>query len=735
MVGPSNSGDLISSLDIGNLLHLQNSDFTSSTIISVKLSGTENYIVWIAAMKLTINTRNKTGFIDGSCVTSSLLSKETLPDVKDAFAIVSRDFVAKTNNCNNNGNKNIDNNKRFRSSVNSGNNRGPNLLCKNYGKVGHTIERYFDLIGYPSGYNKKPGPKQNGSKTFNANSVSTSNENGTTLSFSNEQIMKLINLINEINEVPSGNVQTNMARHPNGTLTKVKYVGNLKLSENVILFDVLVVPEYCVSLLSVNKLFKDNRMFVGFTETKCFIQDLQLNKIVGTGSENGGLYMFDTPSSFSSKYQTLGNHSAMCFVSKSLWHTRSGHPSDMLHYDFNSTKDSQVSPCDICHKAKQTREHFPFSDHQTTTIGELIHLDLWGPYKVVSKDGFRYFLTIVDDYTRVAVKTVRYDNGTEFVNNKMNNLFNSLGIVHQTSCAYTPQQNGIVERKHIHLLNVARSLLFQSGIPLCMWNECILTDAYLINTLTSYVLDGKSPFELVYGFKPKLSHLRSFGYLCFSSILNNSDKFSASKDDSATSMGDNSSSEGNVPFASSGPIAQRNLPENSGQVQLDVKRSSGSVKMPAKFNDYSSEPTSYYEAIKNLNWVEAMNNEIEALNRNNTWTICDLSSRRKVVGSKCKRDGFDYLETFSHVVKMSTVRCMLNVAICNKWDLFQLDINNAFLYGDLSEDVYMTLPHGFDNEKSKVCKLNRSLYGLKQAPMQWNAKLTKALIKHRQSSV
>nr|GEX67671.1 ribonuclease H-like domain-containing protein [Tanacetum cinerariifolium] len=64
MVGPSNSNDLISSLDLGNPLHLQNSDFTSSTIISVKLTGTENYRVWAAAMKLAINTKNKTGFID-----------------------------------------------------------------------------------------------------------------------------------------------------------------------------------------------------------------------------------------------------------------------------------------------------------------------------------------------------------------------------------------------------------------------------------------------------------------------------------------------------------------------------------------------------------------------------------------------------------------------------------------------------------------------------------------------
>ncbi|GJV14884.1 ribonuclease H-like domain-containing protein [Tanacetum coccineum] len=79
---------------------------------------------------------------------------------------------------------------------------------------------------------------------------------------------------------------------------------------------------------------------------------------------------------------------------------------------------------------------------------------------------------------------------------------------------------------------------------------------------------------------------------------------------------------------------------------------------------------------------------------------------------------------------MSIVKCMLNVVVCNNWDLFQLDINNAFLYGDLTEDVYMSLPPGFDNQKEKVCKLNKSLYGLKQAPRKWNAKLTMDLIEN-----
>ncbi|GJQ89693.1 putative RNA-directed DNA polymerase [Tanacetum coccineum] len=464
-------------------------------------------------------------------------------------------------------------------------------------------------------------------------------------------------------------------------------------------------------------------------------------------------------------------------------------------------------------------------------------------------------------------------------------LFNNLGIVHQTSCAYTPQQNGIAERKHRHLLNVARSLLFQSGIPLSMWPECILTAAYLVNRLPTSVLNGKSPFELVYRVKPNLSHLRSFGCLCYSTVLNNSDKFSSrsekcvligfsstkkaykvygldskvvfySRDlkfyetiypykmnksfqnivfDSsnnkvdtlnffndnqtpspndegrglnnsapneggdahpdhsdgqdegdAASMGDNSYSEGNVP-SSSNVDTIRGEPENSSQVQPDLRRSSRTSKQPARFNDFvvgssklyglekyvtyanlsrsnfcfsttlnkTTEPTTYDEAIRNPKWIESMNNEIEALLRNNTWTVCDLPKGRKPVGSKwlwkikfkstgeieryksrvvakgySQREGFDYSETFSPVVKMSTVRCMLNVAICNGWDLFQLDVNNAFLYGDLAEEVYMTLPPGFENQNGKVCRLNKSLYGLKQAPRQWNAKLTMTLVEN-----
>ena len=92
-----------------------------------------------------------------------------------------------------------------------------------------------------------------------------------------------------------------------------------------------------------------------------------------------------------------------CCISKLTWHSRFGHPSDQTLNTLKDTlnfKPTPIPPCEVCHKAKQTREPFPTSLHSSKTLGDLIHLDLWGPYRVTSVGGFKYFLTIVDDFTR-----------------------------------------------------------------------------------------------------------------------------------------------------------------------------------------------------------------------------------------------------------------------------------------------------------------------------------------------
>ncbi|GJY48457.1 putative RNA-directed DNA polymerase [Tanacetum coccineum] len=827
---------------------------------------------------------------------SSLLTRDPLPEVKDNYNVVSRkechrwipessggaeskqnatSFVAKTFN---NNKKQFNNNgNNFTRGTSSNVNRGPNpnLNCKHYGKIGHTIDRCFEIVGFPQGFKINVNSNSNtGKQSFNANSdVKMSDKpssSSLSFGFTSEQIQKLLNLINDKS---IGSIYANMAGrasffngmsitgivnvvdisdlkitvgHPNGTLAVISHVGNLKLANNVMLYDVLVVPGYCVSLLSVNKLIRDSQMFVGFDENKCYIQDLKRERILGTGSESGGLYLFNV-----NKSNCIGqSNMVMNFhVSKLLWHNRLGHPADqvlsVLKKDLNMSDNTSVPVCEICQRAKQTREPFPLSDHKSKTLGELVHLDLWGPYRVHSREGYRNFLTIVDDYSRVVwvylvktkdevfdvfvsfinlihnqfnikIKTVRSDNGTEFVNKKMFDMFSELGIFHQTSCSHTPQQNGIAERKHRHLLNVARSLMFQGGIPLRFWSDCVLTAVYLINRLPSSVLNGKSPYEsekcvligyssnkkaykllsldtrnvfysrdvkfyeTVFPFKQKtcdstdventseVDHLQFFdnlkpqspnddgrdpsnveGSLPHSDMHDSAQGKNQSDMLTATQIDDQNWSEGNVQN-----ISQSSPTQNRDDVQTPViRRSERQSKPPVRFNDYILSSNVKYGIEK---YVEAMNNEIEALNRNNTWTICDLPVGRKPIGSKwiwkikykasgdierykarlvakgfSQKEGFDYDETFSPVVKMVTVRCLISIVVVNKWPLYQLDVNNAFLYGDLVEDVYVTLPDGYNNvDKSKVCKLNKSLYGLKQAPRQWNAKLTTALAEH-----
>ncbi|GKA65993.1 ribonuclease H-like domain-containing protein [Tanacetum coccineum] len=288
----------------------------------------------------------------------------------------------------------------------------------------------------------------------------------------------------------------------------------------------------------------------------------------------------------------------------SLWHSRLSHPANLvlsvLKFDLSISKDTSVHGCEVCHRAKS-------------------------------------------------------DNGTEFVNKKRHNMFNDLG-----SYVYTPQQNEIAKRKHRHLLNVARSLMFQGGIPLRLWHDCVQTSVYLINRLPYSVINGKSLFEfekyVLIGYSTdkkayKLLSLDSKNVFYSRDVSPNDDG-----KDTLVVDGNLELSFDTVDSAQEDSLDDVHTP--------DLRRSSRQSKLPVRFNDYVVnsnveygiekyvnyfrlkggnlcfattlnkfvEPTYLKDALSDPNWVEAMNNEIEALNRNNTWTECDLPIRRKPIG-------------------------------------------------------------------------------------------------------
>jgi hypothetical protein len=202
--------------------------------------------------------------------------------------------------------------------------------------------------------------------------------------------------------------------------------------------------------------------------------------------------------------------------------------------------------------AKQSRLPFNPSVISSTKPFAMIHCDIWGPYRHPSLSGAHYFLTVVDDFTRftwiflmkhkneaqsllknffnyvliqfeVHIKILRSDNDGEFLS--LHPFLQEKGALFQHSCVYTLQQNGVVEREHRHILQVARALRFQAQLPLQFWGECPLTTVHIINRLPSPVLSFKTPFELLYSKQPSFSHLRVFGCLTYATNVHAPHKF------------------------------------------------------------------------------------------------------------------------------------------------------------------------------------------------------------------
>src|ERR1041384_7715300 len=197
-----------------------------------------------------------------------------------------------------------------------------------------------------------------------------------------------------------------------------------------------------------------------------------------------------------------------------------------------------------------------------------------------------------------------------------------------------------------------------------------------------------------------------------------------------------------------------------------VPRRSSRVRQPTEFYgqlvnaisaDESDEPTSYKEATEGPEpekWLEAMKSEIDSMDTNRVWTLVDIPEDRKAVENKWifkkKTDadgnvsvykarlftkgfrqiqGVDYEETFSPVAMIKSIRILLAIAAYHDYEIWQMDVETAFLNGNIEEEFYMMQLEGFVDPRNagKVCKLQRSIYGLKQASQSWNLRFDEVI--------
>ncbi|RVW42861.1 Retrovirus-related Pol polyprotein from transposon TNT 1-94 [Vitis vinifera] len=361
---------------------------------------------------------------------------------------------------------------------------------------------------------------------------------------------------------------------------------------------------------------------------------------------------------------------------------------------------------------------------------------------------------MVETETGLKVKCLRSDNGGEYIDGGFSEYCVAQGIRMEKTIPGTPQQNGVAERMNRTLNERARSMRLHAGLPKTFWADAVSTAAYLINRGPSVPMEFRLPEEVWSGKEVKFSHLKVFG--CVSYVHIDSDArskldakskicffigygdekfgYRLTVTSDVTEIDQKKSEFVNLDELTESTV-QKGGEEDKENVNskvdlrtpiVEVRRSSRNIRPLQRYSpvlnyllltDGDMELTELPVGKKALNnkWVYRIKNEHDGSKR---------YKARLVVKGFQQKEGIDYTEIFSPVVKMSTIRLVLGMVAVENLHLEQLDVKTAFLHGDLEEDLYMIQLEGFivQGQENLVCKLRKSLYGLKQAPRQWYKK-------------
>lgn len=696
----------------------------------------------------------------------------------------------------------------------------------------------------------------------------------------------LRSLFTEIDEGVTGEV-----KFGDGSTVQIQGRGSVTLTtidgKECTLKEVYFIPNLCNNIISLGQL-TENGSRVVIRGEYLWVYDNNNELLLQVKRSGNRLYKMIVQ-------ETRG----ACLLTKTeeaswLWHSRLGHVNfqAMLQMSKNGMARGLpeiVKPADVCKgclMSKQTRISFPSqSNFVAKERLELIHADICGPVSPATPSGNRYFLLFVDDYSRamwiymlktkdqafeyfkkfkaqveketsLQIKMLRTDRGGEFCSKIFTNYCEEMGIIRHFTAPYSPQQNGVVERRNRTVVAMGRSLLKERNLPTYMWGEAVRYAVYLLNRLPTKAVLGETPYEAWSKKKPQVDYLRVFGCVAYMKHPNvnvtklgdrskcvihlgresgtkayrlydpetgtvhisrdvvfdenkawpwtesdcqdaptgtgcsfvvagdqynlESDSVSAESDSEGIESSNTSHSHEDEASTLRTPQSHALSSTNqsphtatSGEQLYSNSRYDGS-EPPRHFRLLSDiyneteevdeellmagvdEPVCFSQAVKETEWKEAMDCEISAIERNNTWKLTDLPAGHKAIDLKwvykVKRDtngeilkhkarlvakgyvqryGVDFEEVFAPVTRLETVRLLLALAAKNQWEVHHLDVKSAFLNGQLYEEVYVNQPEGYVQKgaEKKVYRLFKALYGLRQAPRAWYTQLNKSLEK------
>ncbi|KAJ9555126.1 hypothetical protein OSB04_009740 [Centaurea solstitialis] len=568
---------------------------------------------------------------------------------------------------------------------------------------------------------------------------------------------------------------------------------NLRVGEGTPLI-AEAVGSYSLSLPSGLVLELDNCYYI----PNMIKNVLSFDLLVDQATPVNGLYTVNLQDNSSEIYH-ISKRSKDIEDQAYLWHCRLGHINKkrvelLLKGGFLGNFDYKpFDNCESCLSGKMTKQPFNNENERATDLLEIIHTDVCGPFSHVARGGYRYFITFTDDFSRYGyvylmrhksetfekfkeyqnevqnlldkrIKFLRSDRGGEYLSDEFDNHLMECGIISQLTPPYTPQMNGVSERRNRTLLDMGHALE---------------TAAHILNRAPTKSVE-KTPYELWKGKKPNISFLKIWG--CEVYVKRPTSEKLKPKSDKCFFVGYPKTTvgyyfynpeENKVFVARNGkfleekflslentrkdvdlqvvdeenttPVVEPEIQHNNVEPQSepieevqtqDLRRSSRVRQEPDRYLGFLvsqdsgdlNEPTSYGEAVsgsESEQWQEAMKAEMQSMYDNQVWELTDLPQHCKAVGRKwvfkkktdmdgnvhtfkarlvakgfTQTHGIDYDETFSPVAMLKSIRILMAISAYFNYEIWQMDVKTVFLNGKLTEDVYMEQPEGFEDPKN-----------------------------------